>query len=99
MPYLLAVKPETPGDKLRDVNAKGLVDTHAEVTTRNVAETLTDLKTASPLVTLAPTLEKKDAEMPGKTLSDLEFRTVVETLSATLSDTNLFEVRGTCRNG
>lgn len=81
---LSEVKPETPGEKLRDVNAEGLVDTHAEVTTGNVAETLTDLNFASPLVTLAPTLQEMDAERPGKTLSDLEFQTVVEALSTTL---------------
>ena len=71
---------ETPGDKLRDVKAS------------NVAETLTDLKAASPVVPLAPTREM-EAATAGKTISDMKAQTVVDTLSATLSDTNLCEAR------
>ena len=64
----------------------------------NVAETLTDLKGASPVVTLAPTLGEMEAERAGKTISDLQAQTVVDTLSATLLDTNLCKARGTRRN-
>ena len=72
---------EAPGDKLSDVNAS------------NVAETLTDLKAASPIVTLAPTLGEMKAETGSKALSDVKAQTVLDTLSATQSDTSLCEAR------
>ena len=51
---------ETPGDKLHDVKVS------------NVAETLTDLKAASPVVTLALTLGEMETETAGKALSDVK---------------------------
>ena len=85
-----------------------LADRLAEVKARNVGETLTALKFASPVVTLAPSLAEMEAETAGKTLSDVEVPALVSTLSATLSEvvpktnwghTNLFEAEGTRRNG
>ena len=78
---LTELEAETPGDKLHDVKAS------------NVAETLTDLKAASPVVTLAPTLGEMEAQTAGKALSDVKAQTMVDTLSATLSDTNLCAAR------
>ena len=47
---------------------------------------MTDLKFASPVVTLAPSLAEMGAEKDAKTLIDVEAPALVNASSATLSD-------------
>ena len=50
-----------------------------------VGETMTDLRAASPVVTLTPKLAEMKAETAGKTLSDVEAQALLDTLLVTLS--------------
>ena len=64
------VKAKTPGDTLRDVYAKVLAETLArrleELNAGKVGETVTDLKAASPVLTLAATVAEMKAQTAGK---------------------------------
>ena len=51
--------------------AETLADRLEELKAGKVGETLTDLKAASPVVTLAPTPADIKAQTPGKTLTDV----------------------------
>ena len=55
-----------------------------EVKAGNVGKTLTALKTASEVVTVASTLAQMKVETAGKTLSDVEAQALLDTLSAPL---------------
>jgi len=57
-----------------------------EVKAGKVDETVTDLKAALPVVTLAPTLAEMEAERAGKTLSNVEAKALVNILADTLSE-------------
>ena len=51
--------------------AETLANRQEELKAAKVGEKLTDLKAASPVVTLAPTLAEMKAQTVGKTLSDV----------------------------
>lgn len=50
-----------PGDTMRNMEIEALVDELAEVKSGKVGQTLSDLKAASPVVTLPPTLAEMEA--------------------------------------
>ena len=102
---------ETPGDTLRNLEAKALPDKLGdmlpEVKALKVGETLTALNFTSPVLTLAPMLAEIRAETAGKSLSDVEAPALVYTFSATQTEvvaktnwghTNLFKAGGIRRN-
>lgn len=52
---------QKPGDTMRNMENEALVDELAEVKAGKVGQTLSDLKAASPVVTLPPTLGEMEA--------------------------------------
>lgn len=52
---------QKPGDTMRNMENEALVDELAEVKAGKVGQTLSDLKAASPVVTLPPTLAEMEA--------------------------------------
>ena len=56
------------------------------LTVEKVCETLTDLKAASPVVTLAPSLAEMKAHTPGKTLSYVLPQALVETQAVAVAE-------------
>ena len=56
------------------------------LTVEKVCETLTDLKAASPVVTLAPALAQMKAHRAGKTLSDVLPQALVETQAVAVAE-------------
>ena len=59
---LAVVQAKKLGYKMRNMETEALVDRLVEVKTGRVGQTLSDLKAASPVVTLAPTLAEMEAE-------------------------------------
>ena len=59
---LAVVQAKKPGYTMRNMETEALVDRLVEVKTGRVGQTLSDLKAASPVVTLAPTLAEMEAE-------------------------------------
>ena len=59
---LAVVQAKKPGYTMRNMEIEALVDRLVEVKTEKVGQTLSDLKAASPVVTLAPTLAEMEAE-------------------------------------
>ena len=59
---LAVVQTKKLGYTMRNMETEALVDRLVEVKTGRVGQTLSDLKAASPVVTLAPTLAEMEAE-------------------------------------
>ena len=76
--------------------AETLADWLEELKAAKVGETLTDLKAASPLVTLAPTLAEMKAQTSGKkTLSDVVPQALVETQAVTVAEEVIKTIKDT----
>ena len=59
---LAVVQAKKSGETIRNMEAKAFVERLAEVKVGKVGMTLTDLKNAPPVVTLAPTSAEMEAE-------------------------------------
>ena len=89
-----SVEAKKPGDTLRDEEAQpphralaeSLADCLEELRGGKVGQTLTDLKAASPVVTLAPTLAEMKAQTAGKTLSNVVSQALVKTQAVAVTD-------------
>ena len=89
-----SVEAKKPGDTLRKVDAQpphralaeSLADWQEELKAGKVGETLTDLKAALPVVTLAPTPADIKAQTPGKTLSDVVPQASIETQAVAVTE-------------
>ena len=66
--------------------AETLAERQEELKAGKVGEKLTDLKAASPVVTLAPTLAEMKAQTVGKTLSDVVPQALVETEAVAVAE-------------